>query len=151
MNLKNTAFKAKWSILNRFPTLGKKISRSGLLTKKYSPELLLGLGIVGGIGCLILACNSTRKLDIVLDDIRFDVENIKIRKEITETESTKYGPYSNQEYHKDLAIAYAEGGKDLLRLYWPALTLGVVSLTFILSSHNMMKKRNVALAVLIKD
>ena len=36
--------------------------------KKYSPEILLGVGVVGVVGSAVLACKATLKVEEVLDE-----------------------------------------------------------------------------------
>ena len=45
-----------------------------------------------------------------------------------------------------MRIVYARTGLQLVKLYAPAVSLGVLSVASILSSNNIMRKRNVALA-----
>ena len=47
---------------------------------------------------------------------------------------------------KDLAIVYAQTGLKLVKLYAPSVILGALSITSILASNNILRKRNVALA-----
>ena len=47
---------------------------------------------------------------------------------------------------KDLAITYVQTGVKLVKLYAPSVALGVLSITSILASNNILRKRNVALA-----
>ena len=47
----------------------KAISRTVMFTaKKYSPEILLGLGIVGVGVSTVLACKATLEVDVVLNE-----------------------------------------------------------------------------------
>ena len=46
---------------------------------------------------------------------------------------------------KDLVIIYAKTGFELAKLYAPSVLLGVASITSILASNNILRKRNVAL------
>lgn len=54
--------------------------------------------------------------------------------------------YTKDDCKKDLAIAYVQTGVKFAKLYGPAVILGAASVTSILASHNILKKRNVALA-----
>jgi len=54
--------------------------------------------------------------------------------------------YSEEDGKKDRAIIYTQTGVKLLKEYAPAIGLGVLSIATIISSHNIMKKRNIALA-----
>lgn len=112
--------------------LGTKLSkiagRPGLLIKKHSPEICLGVGIVAIIGGTILACKATLEMDEVLDTAKDDIAEAKETGE-----------------KKDLALAYAKTSLNVAKVYSPAvgsLALGVGS---ILCGHNIMQKRQVAI------
>lgn len=129
--------------------VGKAISRtagrSGLLLKKFSPEILMTVGVVGVVASTVLACRATLKADEVLDDARGKLDKIHYAKEQIQGEA-----YSDSDYKKDLAVTYVQTGVEFVKLYGPAITLGVASIACILSSHNIMKKRNLALVAAYK-
>ena len=54
--------------------------------------------------------------------------------------------YTEEDSKKDLAIVYAQTGLQFVKLYGPSVALGIVSLGCILTSNNILRKRNVALA-----
>ena len=130
------------TVLNRLPSLSKMAGRNGLLLKKHSPELLIGIGIIGIVTSTVMACRAMRKFDALLDGHREIVNDIKYTEANLE--------YSPQDYNKDLAITYVQTGKELVKLYGPAVTLGVASIACILGAHNIMQKRNVALVAAYK-
>jgi hypothetical protein len=37
--------------------------RGGLLLKKYSPEILMGLGVVGSVTSTVMACKATLRAE----------------------------------------------------------------------------------------
>lgn len=119
----------------------KSASRSGLIIKKFSPEILLAVGITGMVGCTILACKATLKVDATLAKSKEDISKIKT---IHNDESFK-DQYSENDYKKDLTIVYVQRGAALIKLYGPATTIGMLSIFCILSSKNIMSKRNAAL------
>lgn len=65
--------------------------------------------------------------------------------ECSENEEIK-ADYSQEDAKKDLTIIYAQTGVKLVKLYAPAIALGALSLTSIVASNNILRKRNVALA-----
>ena len=126
----------------------KTIGRSGLIVKKYSPEILMGVGIIGVITSTVMACKATLKVDEVLHDTRGKLNRIK---DAGETEETVAGEaYSKKDYQKDMTITYVQTGVEFIKLYGPAVTLGVASIACILGAHNIMQKRNVALVAAYK-
>ena len=113
-----------------------------LSLKKHSPEILLGFGIAGGITGAVMACRATTKLDEVLKDAKFEIRSIKHEMEVREHADV----YSEEDAKKDLALVYSKAALDVAKLYAPSLAVGGFSITCILSSHNIMSKRNVALS-----
>jgi len=53
--------------------------------------------------------------------------------------------YTKEDGQKDLIIVYAQTGVELVKLYAPSVILGALSITAILTSNNIMRKRNMAL------
>lgn len=118
-------------------------NRMGLQLRKHSPEILMGAGIVGAIASAVLACKATTKLESVMEKSRNDVKTIHEAIEHPENLPEEYTPEDGK---KDLAIVYARTGLELVKLYGPSLALGALSITSILASHNILHKRNVAIA-----
>lgn len=111
--------------------------------KKHSPEILLATGIVGGVTSAVMACKATTKIGDILESTK---ETIDIIHEGTEKGEVKGVTYTEEDGKKDLAIVYAQTGVKLAKLYGPALLVGAASIGCVLASHNIINKRNVALA-----
>lgn len=131
----------------------KAMFNKGVLqTKKYSPEILLAAGIVGGIASAVIACKATTKVNDVLSDAKEQIETIHAALNEPETlgkgvkEALEKEGYCEEDSKKDLAIVYAQTGLKLFKLYAPAIGLGVASIAGILYSHNIMSKRAAGLA-----
>ena len=56
------------------------------------------------------------------------------------------GEYTKDDGKKDLAIVYVQTTVKFVKLYAPAVILGSLSIACLLTSHNILRKRNVALA-----
>jgi len=112
------------------------ISRTGLKIKKYSPEILMGAGVIGFVGTVILACHETTKAGEILDAHRDKMNDISQAIAITDAEE-----YSEKDIQKDKMIVYAHTAVDFAKLYAPAIALGVLSITSILVSNKIIKKR----------
>lgn len=119
--------------------------RVGLVLKKHSPEILVGAGVVGGVVSTVLACKATTKLDEILSESK---EKIEASHELLEKpELLPAGKtYTEEDHKKDLTVIYAQTGLDLVKLYAPAVGMGVLSVTAILSGHNILRRRNMAIA-----
>lgn len=122
----------------------RKTGRAILLAKKNSPEILMAVGVVGIVGSTVLACRATLKSEEVLERSKEKFDSIKEAKEVASEN------YTDTDYKKDMAIAYVQTGVDFVKLYGPSVALGVVSISCILGSHNIMKKRNLALIAAYK-
>lgn len=128
--------------------IANKMSRTfhkvGFQLQKKSPEILVGAGIIGVVASAVLACKATTKIDTILDETKETADRIH---EATETGVTKTGEsYTQEDSKKDLTITYVQTGVKLAKLYAPAVVIGAMSVTSILASHQILKKRNVALA-----
>ena len=122
--------------------LTRTLNRVGLKLKKHSPEILVVTGVVGTVASAVMACKATTKIDEVLAETK---DNIDKTKDYAEKKGFSE-KYTEEDYKKDLTIFYARGGLELVKLYAPSVALGALSITAILSGHNVLRKRNVALA-----
>lgn len=116
------------------------LCRVGLKIKKHSPEILMVAGVAGTIGSTILACKATLKVNEILEEKDKTIETIHTCLEDAEC------TYTEEDGQKDLTIVYTQTAVKLAKLYAPAVFLGALSITGIVSSHHILKKRNVALA-----
>jgi hypothetical protein len=130
----------------------RKTGRGLLITKKYSPEILLITGIVGIGVSTVLACRATLKADEVLEDAKSKLDRVHRAKEMIDKvdEDKDMVKYTEDDYKKDLAVTYIQTGWNFVKLYGPSVTLGAASIACILVSHGIMKKRNLALVAAYK-
>ena len=110
--------------------------------QKHSPEILMGVGVVGVVTSTVMACKATMKLNDILE------ESKETRDKIKEVENNpKYeDKYSQEDAKKDLAINYVQTGMKVAKLYAPAVLLGGASLGCLLASNDILRKRNAALS-----
>lgn len=125
-------------------TMTNAINKVSFKVKKHSPEILLISGIVGVVGSAVMACKATTKVSAILDETKEVVD--KIHECSENTEIVESGKYTPEDAKKDLAIVYAQTGMKFVKLYGPSVALGVLSITSILASNNILRKRNVAIA-----
>ena len=116
-------------------------SKTSFQLKKHSPEILVVAGVIGVVTSAVMACKATTKVNEILDKTKEDVEAIH---KCEEDESMKE-QYSSEDAKKDLTIVYAQTGVKFAKLYGPSVVLGALSITSILASNNILRKRNVAL------
>lgn len=125
---------------SEFATKASRIFHSaGLQLKKHSPEILMVVGIAGTIASTVMACKATSKVDEIIEEKNYKEEQIDIV-----LNSDEYD-YTEEDKVKDLTIIYTQTGVKLLKVYAPAIALGVVSIGCIVAGHRILKKRNLAL------
>lgn len=122
---------------------GRAFSKVNIKVQKHSPEILVGLGIVGVVASAVLACKATTKASNILEESKEKVHQIH---QVASNESIDDDMYSEEDKNRDLALVYVQTGVEFVKLYGPAIALGAVSIASILMSHNILRKRNVALA-----
>ena len=118
------------------------ISKAVMKLKKHSPEILVVAGIAGTVVSAVLACKATTKVAEILDETKGTLDTIH---EGMETGAINGQEYTNEDGKKDTVVVYAQTGMKLAKLYGPAIILGTLSITSILASNNILRKRNVAL------
>lgn len=111
--------------------------------KKHSPEILVVAGVAGAAVSAVMACKATTKLGEILTETKETLDVIHMGSENGEINGTAYNA---EDAKKDTVIVYAQTGLKLAKLYGPAIVLGTLSITSILASNNILRKRNVALS-----
>jgi len=124
----------------------KSLSRGWLLTKKFSPQILTTVGVVGVVTSGVLASKATLKLDPIVQEIKVDVAVANKKK----TENTA-DEYSSTDYKRDVTRAYVRGGLDIAKLYGPSVTMAAASVACLISAQGIMHKRNAAIAAAYKS
>lgn len=114
--------------------------------QKHSPDILVAAGIVGGIAACVLACKATLKAEKILDEHQEMMEKVKKVKE----ESPHNDIYNDKDYKRDVACVYTKTIVKFGKLYWPAATLGVLSIGCVLKAHDILSERNLSLLAAYK-
>ena len=117
-------------------------SKAVMKLKKHSPEILVVAGISGTVVSAVLACKATTKVAEILDETKGTLDTIH---DGMETGAINGQEYTTEDGKKDTVVVYAQTGMKLAKLYGPAIILGTLSITSILASNNILRKRNVAL------
>ena len=118
------------------------INKIGFKLKKHSPEILVVAGVIGTVASTVMACKATTKASDILEKSKEDIDAIHK----CATDEKFVDKYTPEDVKKDLTIVYIQTGIKLAKLYAPAVVLGALSLSSILASNNILRKRNVALA-----
>lgn len=127
----------KNNMLNKVSNTMNKVTFS---CKKHSPEILIGLGIVGTVASTVMACKATTKLSTITEETK------EAAQAVHEALDRELEGYSVEDSKKDLTIIYTQAAVKVAKIYAPAVILGTLSLTSIVASNNILRKRNVALA-----
>ena len=122
--------------------VNRTFHKAGFQLKKHSPEILVVTGVIGVVTSAVLACKATRKLDSVLKESKEQIDKIK---DYIEEEGYSE-EYTEKDASKDLTITYTQSALKIAKLYGPSVILGAASIGAIFGGHNILRKRNVALA-----
>ena len=122
--------------------LTRTFNRTGLKLQKHSPEILLVAGTVGVVASTVMACKATLKVEEIVDDAKQKIDTIH---EVA-ADPAMAEKYSEEDSKKDLAIVYTQTAVKFIKLYGPAVVLGVASLGCMIGSNRILNKRNAALA-----
>lgn len=118
----------------------RTINRVGFKFKKHSPEVLIVAGTIGVIASAVMACKATTKAGKIKEEMNEEMDKIH---EVAEAHREDY---TEEDLKKDTTIVYTQTAVKYVKLYAPSVALGVVSLTCILASNGILRKRNIALA-----
>ena len=118
----------------------RTINRVGFKFKKHSPEVLIVAGTIGVVASAVMACKATTKAGKIKEEMNEEMDKIH---EVAEAHREDY---TEEDLKKDTTIVYTQTAVKYVKLYAPSVALGVVSLTCILASNGILRKRNIALA-----
>lgn len=122
--------------------LETKFAKLGVKAKKHSPELFMAAGVVGVVVSTVMACRATLKVNEVLEEHNETMDKIN-----NYVEENGYSEkYTEQDHSKDTTIVYTQTAVKFVKLYAPAVLLGVASIGSIVYSHKLLSGRNAALA-----
>ena len=131
-----------------------KYAKAKTFLKANSPEILIGLGIAGGVATTIMACKETRKVDELNGDFVDLKEKIKCEYGL-QYDEVDHDEDTISAYKKDLTKATFKHAGKIALTYAPALAMGAASVTSILAGFGKMKAMYTtsaaAASVLLKD
>lgn len=119
----------------------RTFNRAGLKLKKHSPEIMVTAGVIGVVASAVMACKATTKANSIVDEMKEEMDKIHKAADMVDEEI-----YSEEDLKKDTSIVYIQTGVKFAKLYGPSIALGALSITSILVGHNILRKRNLALA-----
>jgi len=122
----------------------RAFGKAKLQLKKHSPEILVISGVVGTVAAGVMACKATTKASDILEEMHESMDQIhKVNEMAEENENISY---DENDLKKDTTMVYVQTGVKFAKLYGPSLAVGILSITSILVGHNILRKRNLALA-----
>lgn len=116
------------------------VGRAALIAQKFAPEILVGVGLVGGVTAAVWGAKATLELEDALAHSKKMIADHKQLREITNEDQ-----YPPAKYQQDMAISYYRGVQAVVKLYGPPIALGAASIACILSAYGIMRTRNAAL------
>lgn len=114
------------------------IEKVKIFASKASPEILIGVGIGGIIVATVMACKATLRVEDELDEIQKKVEEVKAIEPVDEKDE--------KALKQNLTKTYICGAVKIASLYTPSIIIGGLSVGSIMYGHDILSKRNVALA-----
>lgn len=105
-------------------------SKIAFRLKDKSPQILLGVGIVGFAATVVMACKATLKAEPILEDHNKEIEYIK---------------ENDPDNKKALVKAYFDTAFDIGKLYGPSAIVGIGSVFCTTKSHMILSNRNTRL------
>lgn len=130
----------KLEIMN---SVSRTFNKVGFQLKKHSPEILVVTGVIGTVASAVLACRATTKVLPVIEKTKKDLDTLKNAIENPETLPENV---TVEDCKNDMKIVCAHAGFDIVKAYALPVALGAISITGILVGHNILHKRNLALA-----
>ena len=118
----------------------RSLIKAGFQVKKHSPEILVVVGVAGVVTSTVMACKATTKADDILEEHKNQMNAID------QVVKMDRDDYTEEDHKKDTTIVYTQTAIKFVKLYSPSIMIGVLSLGCIIYSHNILTKRNAALA-----
>lgn len=123
---------------------GPKVQLALAKVSKYSPQILTGVGVVGGIISTVLIARAT----VHLEDL---VEEHEMGKQIIEERDAEGYYESRKARTKDVVRNYGNTSLGLIKLYGPGVSLGAASIVSVIAAQGIAQKRQVALVAAVKS
>ena len=118
----------------------RSLIKAGFQVKKHSPEILVVVGVAGVVTSTVMACKATTKAGDILEEHKNQMNAID------QVVKMDRDDYTEEDHKKDTTIVYTQTAIKFAKLYSPSIMIGVLSLGCIIYSHNILTKRNAALA-----
>lgn len=139
-------------------------SKTAFKLRKHAPEILMGAGIIGVGGSMVMMCKATLKAPEIIEEHENTAHSIHIvamaaglseipddisdkdKQFVEECKKTSSVEYTEKDYRSDTVSLYSKTAIQFIKLYGPSVALAGLSMGCILTSHSILKKRNIAIA-----
>lgn len=138
----------------------KVLGRPTALAVKHSPEILMGLGSIGVVATVVMASKATLKVERINEFYDIQIKHVHIVREkaihgqlpdiVDEQGNKKKQEYSDEDAQKDLLTVYTKRTLEYVKLYAPAATVGLLAIAAFIGSHEILSRRNMAIAAAYK-
>lgn len=109
--------------------------------KQNNPAILIGFGIINSAAAIVLASFATKKVLETLVPVKASIVEIH-----TKIDELKDGDQKKEEYKLQLRKMYFKTGTKVVLAYSPAAISFALSIISVISSHKILKNRNLAIA-----
>lgn len=128
-----------FNMSNLKTALSRKVGRGTFIVRQHSPEILLAVGIVGGVTAAVMAAKATLKAKPAY------VNFLKGMDDIETVHNENPQEYPSDVRDEDKAKLLLSMCVEMGKIYAPAVGVGVLSIVAILGSHGIMRRRQVQL------
>ena len=125
-------------------SVGNFLVKHTRVFRKYAPEILTGVAVVGTVGGTVLACRATLHVSPVIDEAKDKID--AIHEALAKGETRDGEHYSEEDSKKDLLHTYFETGSRIAKMYAPAVGILTLSIASMVGSNFVSRRRNIALA-----
>lgn len=109
--------------------------------RKHSPEILIGVGVVGMVATTVLACKATLKISDIMEETEEQMDKIETALQKVDKET-----YSEEDAENDKHILTIQTGVKIAKLYLPSVALGIFSVGCLITSNRILQKRYAAIS-----
>ena len=118
--------------------ISNNAQKVGFQLRKNSPDILVGIGIIGVVVGTVLACRATLKAKPVIEEHKEKVKDIR--------EKYEHTVGLEKERDKNITKEYFKTSLELTKLYAAPVLISAASILSIVGSHKILTDRNMATA-----
>lgn len=115
------------------------VARQLLKIRKHSPAIMFGAGVVGAVAATVMACKATLHVEEIIAEAEKD------QAKMDEAMVTFPNKYDEEKRSEDLRYVRTRTAVKIVKLYAPAVGLGLISVSLLAGAHVVLTKRNAGL------